>query len=163
MSPKKNIKSSLVLILFGTVFLIYTTRYPIDDWESPGPAVFPLILGAVLVLLALGQLAQALWALGRRHREAAGGTRPPSLMAFFRDNPGEAKVLYLTVMLVLYILLMKWIGFFTVTFLLVILASRLMGLKGWISPIGLSLGVCIPCYYLFEAWLKLSFPRGIFF
>jgi putative tricarboxylic transport membrane protein len=163
MSPKKNIASSLVLILFGTVFLIYTTRYPIDDWESPGPAVFPLILGAVLVLLAVGQLVQALWALGRRNREAAGAPKTASFKSFLHENRGEAKVLYLTVMLVLYILMMKWIGFFTVTFLLVALTSRLMGAKGWARPIGLSLGVCIPCYYLFEAWLKLSFPRGIFF
>ncbi len=163
MSPRKNIASSLVLILFGTVFLIYTTRYPIDDWESPGPAVFPLILGGVLVLLAAWQMVQALWALGSWKREAAGTPKTASVKSFLLENRGEAKVLHLTVMLVLYILMMKWIGFFTSTFLLVILASRLMGTPGWARPIGLSLGVCLPCYYLFEAWLKLSFPRGILF
>ena len=53
MTPRKDIASSLVLILFSLTFLIYTTRYPLDDWESPGPAVFPLLLGAVLLLLAV--------------------------------------------------------------------------------------------------------------
>ena len=52
MTPRKDIAGSLVLILFSLTFLIYTTRYPLDNWESPGPAVFPLLLGAVLLLLA---------------------------------------------------------------------------------------------------------------
>jgi hypothetical protein len=42
MNPRKDIASSLVLILFSMTFLIYTTRYPLETWESPGPAVFPL-------------------------------------------------------------------------------------------------------------------------
>ncbi len=54
MSPRKDIASSLVLILFSVTFLIYTTRYPLDSWESPGPAVFPLVLGVVLLLLPPG-------------------------------------------------------------------------------------------------------------
>ena len=59
MTPRKEIASSLVLILFSLTFLIYTTRYPLDDWENPGPAVFPLILGGVLLLLAAWQLIRA--------------------------------------------------------------------------------------------------------
>ncbi len=59
MTPRKDIASSLVLILFSLTFLIYTTRYPLDDWESPGPAVFPLLLGGVLLILAAWQLIRA--------------------------------------------------------------------------------------------------------
>ena len=55
MTPRKDIASSLVLILFSLTFLIYTTRYPLDDWESPGPAVFPLLLGGGIA--APGRLA----------------------------------------------------------------------------------------------------------
>ena len=62
MNPRKEIASSLALILFSAIFLVYTTRYPLDDWENPGPAVFPLILGGVLLLLAAWQLIRALLA-----------------------------------------------------------------------------------------------------
>jgi hypothetical protein len=58
---------------------------------------------------------------------------------------------------------MQWIGFFVSTFLLVILSSRLMQAKDWGRPIALSAGVSLFCYFLFEVWLKLSFPRGILF
>ncbi len=162
MSPRKDIAGSLVLILFSATFLIYTTRYPLDSWESPGPAVFPLILGGVLLLLAVWQLIRALQA---PRMPDSGGEKVSKVdaVAFLHDNQGEAKVLILTALLVLYILLIQWIGFFVSTFLLMILTSRLMEAKDWVRPIALSLGIGIFCYLLFEVWLKLSFPRGILF
>ncbi len=164
MNPRKEIASSLVLILFSTVFLIYTTRYPLDTWESPGPAVFPLILGGVLLILASGELIRALLAPKIPNPGGVpGATAAASMRNYFQKNAGEAKVVALTVLLVIYILAMKWIGFFVSTFLLVILSSRLMEAKDWGRPIALSVGVCLFCYLLFEVWLKLSFPRGILF
>ena len=163
MTPRKEIVGSLVLILFSLTFLIYTTRYPLDDWGSPGPAVFPLLLGGVLLLLAAWQLIRASLAPKTPDRGGEKGSMVKALKAFLHENQGEAKVLILTSLLVLYILMMQWIGFFVSTFLLVILSSRLMEAKGWIRPIVLSVGVGLFCYFLFEVWLKLSFPRGILF
>jgi len=164
MNPRKEIASSLALILFSAIFLVYTTRYPLDDWENPGPAAFPLILGGALLLLAAWQLIRALLAPKMPSgRAVERGPGIVTLKRFIRDNGGEAKVITLTLMLVLYILMMKWIGFFVSTFLLVILTSRLMEAKGWVRPIALSAGVCLFCYFLFEVWIRLSFPRGILF
>ncbi len=163
MTPRKEIASSLVLILFSLTFLIYTTRYPLDDWESPGPAVFPLLLGGVLLLLAVWQLIRAFLTPRTPDRGGEKGSKVKALKAFLHDNQGEAKVIILTSLLVLYILMMQWIGFFVSTFLLVIFSSRLMEAKGWIRPVLLSAGVGLFCYFLFEVWLKLSFPRGILF
>lgn len=163
MTPRKEIASSLVLILFSMIFLIYTTRYPLETWESPGPAVFPLLLGGILLILAAWQLIRALLAPKIPGQAGESGSKIKAFKKFLHDNKGEAKVLYLTAMLVLYILLMQWIGFFVSTFLLVILSSRLMEAKDWGRPIALSVGVNLFCYLLFEVWLKLSFPRGILF
>jgi len=163
MTPRKDIASSLVLILFSLTFLIYTTRYPLDDWESPGPAVFPLILGGVLLLLAAWQLIRAFLSPKAPNRRGGKESKVKAVKAFLHDNQGEAKVLILTSLLVLYIFMMQWIGFFVSTFLLVILASRLMEAKDWVRPVVLSVGVCLFCYFLFVVWIKLSFPKGILF
>lgn len=163
MNPRKDIASSLVLILFSATFLIYTTRYPLDSWENPGPAVFPLTLGGILLILALWHLILASLAPKAPDREGEKGSKVKALKAFLHDNQGEAKALILTALLVLYILMMQWIGFFVSTFLLVILSSRLMEAKDWGRPVALSVGVSLFCYFLFEVWLKLSFPRGILF
>lgn len=163
MSPRKEIASSLVLILFSATFLIYTTRYPLDDWENPGPAVFPLILGGVLLILAVWQLLRALLMPKAPAVEGEKGSTLQSLKKLLHEEKGEAKVLRLTAMLVAYILAMQWIGFFVSTLLLLVLSSRLMEAKGWGKPMALSAGVGLFCYLLFEVWLKLSFPRGILF
>ncbi len=163
MTPRKEIVSSIVLILFSSTFLIYTTRYPLDGWESPGPAVFPLLSGGVLLLLAAWQLIRAFLAPRTPEGECEKGSRVKAFKSYLHENRGEAKVLILASLLVLYILMMQWIGFFVSTFLLVIVSSRLMEAKGWIKPLVLSVGVGLFCYSLFEVWLKLSFPRGILF
>jgi putative tricarboxylic transport membrane protein len=163
MTPRKEIASSLALILFSMTFLVYTTRYPLDDWESPGPAVFPLILGGVLLILSLWQMIRAWLAPKIPGNASEKGSKLAALQKFLHDNRGETNVLTLTAMLVFYILAMQWIGFFVSTFLLVIFSSRLMEAKDWGTPIALSAGVCLFCWLLFEVWIKLNFPRGILF
>jgi putative tricarboxylic transport membrane protein len=163
MTPRKEIASSLVLIFFSVTFLVYTTRYPLETWESPGPAVFPLILGGVLLILSLWQLIRAWRALSMPGNAGEKGSAIRAFQTFLHDNRGEAKVLSLTALLILYILAMQWIGFFVSTFLLVIFSGRLMEAKEWGRPIALSAGVCLFCYLLFEVWIKLTFPRGLLF
>lgn len=158
MSNRKEISSSAVVILLGAVFLAYTTRYPLDTWESPGPAVFPLIVGSVLTLLGLWQLVHALV-------KAKGGDRD------HHDGPGrsllsgrgDGKALRMILLFILYLLAMRWVGFFVSTFLFGTLTGRLTEARGWGRHIALAAGLTLFCYLLFEVWLKLSFPRGILF
>jgi hypothetical protein len=64
---------------------------------------------------------------------------------------------------IVYLLMVKWAGFFISNFLFVIISSKLIGAKDWARPIALSVAVSLFCYFLFEVWLKLSFPRGVLF
>ena len=166
MTTRKEIASNLVVILFGAVFLAYTTRYPLETWESPGPAVFPLIVGAVLTILGVGQLVQAVWRSRRKdhhhHREKHRDGDQPARESILR-NSGDGKAFRMIVVFILYLLMMQWIGFFVSTFLFAIIASRLAEARDWGRPMALSAGVTFFCYLLFEVWLKLSFPRGILF
>ena len=164
MTTGKEIASNLAVILFGALFLAYTTRYPLDTWESPGPAVFPLIVGTVLTILGAGQLARALWRSRRKdhHREKhRDGSRP--LRESILRNSEDGKALRMVAFLVLYLLMMQWIGFFVSTFLFAVVASKLTEKTDWGRPIVLSATLTLCCYLLFEVWLKLSFPRGALF
>jgi len=162
MTIRKEIESSLVLVLFGLVFLLYTTRYPLGTWASPGPGVFPLIVGGVLTSLALWQLIQALI---KRKRpgdgEATGGRK--SLRGYLQRNPGEARVISLVAIFILNLFLIKVIGFFVANFFFIIAASRLTVAGDWKRPLVLAVALSLFCYLLFEVWLKLSLPRGIIF
>jgi putative tricarboxylic transport membrane protein len=161
MTTRKEVTGNLVVILFGAVFLSYTTRYPLDTWESPGPAVFPLILGVILTILGAGQLVRALWKSRRKEHDRHRGDES-GLKSLLR-NSCEGKAFRMIALFILYLLMMQWIGFFVSTFLFSILSSRLTETNDWGRPIALSAGITLFCYLLFEVWLKLSFPRGILF
>jgi putative tricarboxylic transport membrane protein len=161
MTTRKEIGSNLVVILFGALFLSYTTRYPLDTWENPGPAVFPLILGTLLTILALWQLALALRKSTKKEHDKHRGDG--SGLKALLSNSGEGKALRMIAFFILYLLMMQWIGFFVSTLLFSIVSSRLTETKNWGGPIALSAGITLFCYLLFEVWLKLSFPRGILF
>lgn len=160
MTPRKEITSSTVLIVFSLVFMAYTTRYPIDDWENPGPAVFPLLTGAFLFLLSLSQLVRGLVGRRKEGRQAEGTAR---LGGFFADNPAERRVAVLVAALAAYVLFIPWLGFFVSTFLMTAFAARLMGAKGWLRPMVLSGALGLFCYLLFEVWIRVPFPRGLLF
>jgi putative tricarboxylic transport membrane protein len=163
MAIRKEIVGSLVFILFGVGFLFYDMNYPLDQWANPGPGVFPLIVGAALVILAAWQLLQALWKPKSLDRGEKGRGAVKSVMEYVQRNEGERKALFMVAVFIIYLLMVKWVGFFISNFLFVIVASRLIKAKGWGGAVALSAGISLFCYFLFEVWLKLSFPRGILF
>ncbi len=163
MFVRKEIASSVVLFLFGVVFLLYDIKYPMDTWANPGPGVFPLMVGAVLVILAAWQLVQDVQKPkpqeAKKNHEGTGRSITECLQRY----RVEANPLLMIAVFIVYLLMVKWVGFFISNFLFVIISSKLIGAKGWGRPIALSAGVNLFCYFLFEVWLKLSFPRGALF
>lgn len=163
MAIRKEILSSLVIMLFGGGFLLYDIRYPLDTLGNPGPGIFPLLVGTALVILAAWQLVHDFRKppVPASVEKSSAGVR--SLKEFLERNRGEATVLLMIAVFILYLFMVKWIGFFVSNLLFVIIASRLMGARDWKGPIALSAGINVFCYFLFEVWLKLFFPRGILF
>ena len=158
-NPRKDSLSSAVLLLLGGGYLWYALRYPLDTLDNPGPGVFPLAVGLLMVGLAALQLAQCGRALLTRSGATHGG--PPTSPG---STPGQARVeraAWLMVgILVLYLLVVNWTGFPISTFILVILCSKLMGTPGWARPIALAAGLLLTCHVLFSVWLKVPLPAG---
>ena len=163
MAVRKEILSSLVLLAFGAVFLLYDTQYPLDQLANPGPGIFPLVVGAVLVILAGWQFIQAFRRIQPLTGEEKKTRDTKCTKGIFQGTEGRTRILLMITVFVIYLLMIKWVGFFTSNFLFVMISSRLVGAKEWKGPVALSAGITIFCYFLFEVWLKLSFPRGILF
>lgn len=162
MITRKEMTGSLVFLLVGAGYLAYNTGYSLDTWNNPGPGVFPLMVGSVLMILAVCQLIQTL----RRPKMGADqervGSKIKSVKAFFRES-GEAKPFILVIVFILYLLMVKGVGFFVSNFLFVTVSSKLLGARDWRRPIALAAGIDLFSYLLFEVWLKLSLPRGYLF
>jgi hypothetical protein len=163
MAIRREITSGLVLMLFGAGFLLYDIKYPLDTWANPGPGVFPLMVGAVLVILASWQLVKDVRKPKPQETiESREGTER-SIREFLQKNKGEVTPLLMIAVFVVYLLMVKWVGFFISNLLFVVISSKLIGARDWVRPVALSAGVNLFCYFLFEVWLKLSFPRGVLF
>jgi putative tricarboxylic transport membrane protein len=162
MITRKEIASSLLLLLFGAGYLAYNTKYSVDTWNNPGPGVFPLIVGGVFMILASCQLIQTLRKPKKEDDQNSAGLNIKTVKAFLQES-AEAKPLILIMVFILYLLMVTWVGFFISNFMFIMVSSRLMGAKDWGRPFALAVGICLFCYLLFEVWLKLSLPRGLLF
>lgn len=158
MVSRKEITSSLIFIMLGVGYLVYNTYYPLDTLNNPGPGVFPLILGSILILLAIYQLAHVLQK--RRLKEYQVKEQPQSVKGTLRGLKNESGPFILGATFAIYIILLPWMGFFISNFLFVVICSRLIGARDWKRPLSLAIGIDLFCYLLFEIWLKLSLPRG---
>jgi putative tricarboxylic transport membrane protein len=162
MNARKEISSSLLLSFLGIGYLAYNTRYSMDTWSNPGPAAFPLVVGGVFLLLALAHLVRGV----RQGRGAKALEGPASRTGSFKPlsfQGGESRAFTLILVFVLYLFLMKGVGFYLSSLLFVVGCSRLIGAMDWIKPLALAVGIDLFCYLLFEVWLKVSLPKGLLF
>jgi putative tricarboxylic transport membrane protein len=157
---RKEMASSLVLLLFGLGYLLFDLKYSLDTWANPGPGIFPLMAGGVLVILSVYQSVQV---FRRRRRGEGEGTCVGNRSILELLKAAERKPLLMIGLFVIYLLMVQWVGFFISDFLFVVFCSKLIGAKGWGRAVAFSAGVNLFCYFLFEVWLKLSFPRGVLF
>lgn len=156
MNAYKQIIGNGFLVLLGIAYLIYNTQYPLGTLARPGPGIFPLILGSMVVLLAS---AQVIWAFWQRPKAKVNGT----INGAQEGATNERRPWLMSIIIAAYIAFLNLLGFYTCTFLLVIAGSRLMGARDWTRPVALAVGVLIFCYFLFDMWLRLPLPRGFLF
>ncbi len=158
--PRKDLVSSAVLLLLGGGYLGYNLRHPLDTLATPGPGIFPLAVGLLLVILSAVQLVRAGGALVLARHSAEPG--PPALARAEASQhvSSNRAPLFMTGFLVVYLMTVSWIGFLASTFVLVITCSKLMGSQGWARPMALAVGIVLFCYFLFIVWLKVPLPTG---
>ncbi len=123
-------------------------RLGLGNLHLPGPGFLPFGASAIIVVLAIIRLM-----LGRKQRVA-------SKEPFFIK---ERLVKFLTVVAIIfgYGLMLYYIGFFLCTLLFVGISVRAIEPKKWWIVIGVSLGSAIVAWLLFDYWLMVPVPKGI--
>ena len=118
--------------------------------HNPGPGIYPLWLGIILGVMAMGLILKA--------------TRQKKGAKVLRDILAEKvrweKVLFVLMALILYGCLMNFLGYLIVTFLLMAFLLRFIEPHPWKSVIGWTLVGSVGSYLVFEVWMKLRLPKG---
>jgi len=149
--------SAAGLALLAIMYLLVARRYPVDTLATPGAGVIPLMAGVALLATAIWLLIVATTArpardVGGLSGSGAAPTRP------IESSPVLRSPFVLAAALILYAALLPRLGFIASSLALVVLASRLMGARGWWRPVVLGLGVAGAAHLLFARWLGVPLP-----
>jgi putative tricarboxylic transport membrane protein len=154
--------SNLYQNLFAGIFLAVGIGYeamalsmPVGGFGSPGPGLFPMLVGAALILTAAACLVQNLLST----RRAAANIDPSASPETRTVEHGKAWLLVAA--LILYVLALKPVGFPIALTLLLIASVRIFGYRNWLRNLAMSLLMTGIAYVVFIVWLKVPLPLGI--
>ena len=117
--------------------------------DQPGPGLYPLFVGTLLVIASIGSIVTDLVKPAQGEMEIPKGkTLGRGLMVL----GGSAA----------YVLLLPYAGHLLSSIVLVFVVLHTMGLTSWPMKIGVTIAIALGSYYLFDILLMVPLPRGIF-
>ena len=140
-----RIVSTVFLILSGLI-MIESVRLRLDDIRDPGPGFVPFFLG--LTLAALSIIAFIF------------PDPQKKMAAFWNDWQKGRGIILIFVGLVVYLALVRVLGFYIDTFLLMTFLLKAFGERGMKRPLLVALLTVGVTYLLFHKLLFIPFPKG---
>jgi hypothetical protein len=138
---------ALVVLVVSGVYLSQALRMPVGSAARPGPAFYPLAVGAFACVVALVVVGLA---FGRRSAAEAS-----------EDVPGARMHVGLTIAtLAGFCLLLPWIGYPLAALLFVAALLRQLG-TAWRGALLAAVIGAEGSYYVFAILLGVSLPRGL--
>lgn len=141
--------STLFWIGVALFICIESIRLGVGSLSNPGPGLFPLGAGVVLGTFGLAGFIQT---LGKWEEK----------VVLWRPGTQWWTLVSILLSLLSYGFLINPLGFFLTTFLWIGFTCRRIGKMGWKSTVFAALVTTISSYFLFEHYLGIRFPRGIF-
>ena len=144
--------TSVLLFAFAIFIMLGARKYPLGAIDNPGPGFLPFLLG-----LALGGMSIALFIRDWKKRDSQ--PKVPSRP----EGRGLIKVLSIFLMLLLFTLFFEIAGYIVNVFLFFLVLLGPIGRQKWSWSLSISIGAASISYVLFDLWLMLPLPRGIWF
>lgn len=148
----KDLAGAVVFSFLGFGYLFWSLEYDAGTATTPGPGLFPRLVG--IAMAACGLLLAASSLYGRGRKEQAG---------FPADEHSRSNLL--SALLVVgsiasYLLVIQYVGFFLASALLVFCLAWLMGGRSWIANTLLSVVTTGLAYWLFWVMMRVPIPSG---
>ncbi len=140
--------SGLFFILLSVILCLTTLELPGWSLESPGPVVFPLLLGLSLLILSIIFFVQS-------------RSSPSSAFSSLFSKGEVLRVIYLLGAFFLCVITLEWIGFVVSIFALMVFLLTGIGGKRIAGSIFFSLISSLSIYVIFTRLLGVRLPRGV--
>jgi putative tricarboxylic transport membrane protein len=148
---KRDRISSLIGLVLSAAIGIESFRLPlgVGSWHDPGPGFFPLGAAIIMGSLCLGLYLKS----GRIKAEGAEES-------WYVKERWKRLVLILVILLV-YAFVLEKLGYVLSSFLVLFFIFRFVEKQRWGIAVGGSLFVALVSYGVFDKWLKMQLPKGI--
>jgi putative tricarboxylic transport membrane protein len=144
---KTKIIVAFFWIALGILVCYGATRLGLGTVTEPGSGFIFFWLGLILVMLSLAALAESL-----RSTEGIVQTREMNWV----------KIALVLLSLLLYAFFLERLGFVLTTFLLLSFLLGWIEQANWIRSLGVAAVAALGSFAVFELWLKIRLPKGIF-
>jgi hypothetical protein len=134
-------------MVLSIVIIIVSWRYGFGTLRKPGPGLYPFFIGLLILFFSI-----ALLILGLKSKNSEPLFTKSGLKTF----------LLMVITFCLWIIIMPVLGYVLVTLAVAFAFCKIMKLEGWLKPLALSIGTALFIYLLFDVWLYIDLPRGIF-
>jgi putative tricarboxylic transport membrane protein len=151
-TKKLNRIGSIFWLVMGIYVAIHAYQLGIGRLRQPGPGFLFFLTSLLLILLSAIELGRTL--IGR----AGEKEEKIAILAGIRWE----KILLVLVGISAYAFIFNWLGFLLSTFLLMVFLFKAVEPTRWWVAIASSLITTALSYGIFERWLFVPFPRGIF-
>ena len=137
---------TLLLAVGGAVAYV-AWGYGFGSLARPGPGLYPFFVGIAIGLCALFTL------IGN----VRAGKTPQAL-----DRGGARTLAIMAATFCLWIVSMPILGYVLVTLIATFAFAKAVKLEGWAKPLALACGTALFIFLLFDVWLYIDLPRGVF-
>lgn len=147
---KADIIAGLLGLSLSFYIIIQSGKFPEDNVLLLGPSFFPRILAVLMLVMSTTLIITAL--LGKSARTAE--------KLDIRD-PGIQRSIITLAATVIYLLLLKPVGFIVDTIVYLIFLMYLLKLRNYLQMVLVAVGVSVAVYYVFRVALNITLPLGI--
>jgi len=141
--------SILFLVVFAILICEESLRLDVGSLSDPGPGLFPL--GCGVIILGLG-----IFIFARTFKDQTAGN------SIWASVTHWGNLVSIPVSLIAYAFLIDFLGFRLMTFAWMTFTCRIIGKLGWKATIFTALTTSLFSFILFQHYLGVRFPRGIF-
>lgn len=152
MAARAVIATAAVGTILAAFYIVVTLRSPWARATVTGSSFYPLLVGSLLLLGAVGTGLEEVF---RRSQAQA------SEVVDWPSGSALQRVLAVTVAALGYATLLDYLGHLLVASLVALVVLHVMGTKSWLVKVPLSVALGIGSLYLFGSLLGIPLPAGI--
>jgi hypothetical protein len=147
---RQDFGSGIFWLVFGMIIVVFSSFLPIGRFNRPGPGLFPLLLGILLIFLSTLFI---LYSLSKKEKKDS----TPRL-----NRQSTFRLIKTVGSMLIYSFTLNFMGFITNTFFLLLFQFRAIFKLNWRLSCLIAVVTSTGAYIIFKIWLEVQLPTGFF-